>query len=65
MKFTECVAADRDEYVELSLQLARDRDRRRATSARIVESLDQIFEDVQAGAELESLFLRLVADAPK
>jgi predicted O-linked N-acetylglucosamine transferase (SPINDLY family) len=60
MNMMDCVAASREEYVRLAIELGTDRARREAIRAKIDEASGVLFEDFQAVRELGH-FLESVA----
>jgi protein O-GlcNAc transferase len=56
MEIEGCVAANEQHYVEIAVQLASDRERRRALQAQILERNAVLFEDARVVREFEAFF---------
>jgi predicted O-linked N-acetylglucosamine transferase (SPINDLY family) len=63
MGIPECVAADADDYVNIAVTLATDRDYRATLEERIREASPRLFEDVEAVREYERIFQELIEEA--
>jgi predicted O-linked N-acetylglucosamine transferase (SPINDLY family) len=57
MGFTECVAADRDDYVRIAVKLGTEGDYRRYARDEILRRNEVLFEDMQVVREFERCFL--------
>jgi predicted O-linked N-acetylglucosamine transferase (SPINDLY family) len=62
MDFTDCLAENPADYVELAVRLGCDGDYRRHISERLNEAKHAVFEDHAAVSEHERIFSELLAD---
>jgi predicted O-linked N-acetylglucosamine transferase (SPINDLY family) len=62
MQLTECVASDRDEYIEIAVRLGTDADYRAEITQRIRQANPVLFEDQEAVREHERIFVQLVEE---
>jgi predicted O-linked N-acetylglucosamine transferase (SPINDLY family) len=56
MDFTECVAADADDYVRIAVKLGTEKDYRRYAGSEILRRNEVLFEDVRVVREFERCF---------
>jgi predicted O-linked N-acetylglucosamine transferase (SPINDLY family) len=57
MDFTECVAADTDDYVRIAVRLGTEEDYRRYARNEILRRNEVLFEDLRVVREFERCFL--------
>lgn len=57
MEFTECVAADQEDYVRIAARLGTDEDYRRHVKSEILRRSEVLFEDRRAVREFERFFV--------
>jgi protein O-GlcNAc transferase len=62
MGMSDCIAENPAAYVDLAVQLAGDRDRRRAISNEITATRGALFDNRAAVRELENLFEKLAVE---
>lgn len=60
MKINECVAADRDDYVQIALRIGKDKDYRYSLSERISDASDVLFSNVNVVREMEDFFIKSI-----
>jgi predicted O-linked N-acetylglucosamine transferase (SPINDLY family) len=63
MGVSECVASSPEDYVDIALRVARDRDYRKAIQDKIAARRDVLFEDDRVVREFERFFLEAAAAA--
>ena len=61
MGFTECIAADRNDYVRIAVKLGTEEDYRRHAKDEILRRNEVLFEDMRVVREFERCFLETVA----
>jgi predicted O-linked N-acetylglucosamine transferase (SPINDLY family) len=64
MGFTECVAADRDDYVRIAVKLGTEKDYRQYAREEILRRNEVLFEDMHVVREFERSFLE-IGDRPR
>ena len=64
MGISECIAYTPNEYIEIAVHLANDRDYRGQVSRRILEMQAVLWEDIEVVREFEHFFRRVVGKQP-
>jgi len=59
---TETIARDKDQYVELAVELGRDKQRRKTVSERMLAAHGQLFADMESVRGLEVFYRRVVSE---
>ncbi len=62
MGIAECVAADAEDYVDVAVSLAADRDYRASVEQEIRQASPRLFEDLEAVREVERIFGELIEE---
>jgi protein O-GlcNAc transferase len=60
MEFTECIAADQNDYVRIAARLGTEEDYRRHVSSEILRRNEVLFEDMRVVREFERFFVEAV-----
>jgi predicted O-linked N-acetylglucosamine transferase (SPINDLY family) len=63
MEFSECIAADRDDYVRIAARLGTDDDYRRHVRSEILRRNEVLFEDMRVVREFERFFVEAMGSS--